>query len=1228
MNFKKTTKILGLAISCLFLACAPTAKNDLSSTLFTLQNVDGLAISSLDDAKNETFLFLEKTEKVSKSQAWQFYKIQDNTYSISNPFTHKGIDNFNRGSSEGNPVILWDTDSHNPNQQWELKPLDNGRYYVVQKNTGMYLASVKNKKGELQLMQLPDVKQEWILKPSKLPMPKPQPLRGENEWENETIFSINKEEGHATYIPYSSVAALQSDLYYQKPWVASNSDLYHSLNGMWKFKWVKNTTERPLDFFKENYDTSIWEELPVPACWQMYGYGTPIYTNITYPFKNNPPFIQAKEGYTNAEETNPVGSYKRTFSIPKNWNEKEIFIHFDGVYSGFFIWINGKKVGYSQGANNVAEFNITKYLNPGENEVAVQVFRWTDGSYLEDQDMFRMSGIHKDVYLFATPQVHIRDYKLQADFLQSALTSSRFSADIEISNLSKTTSAPSNVELQLLAPNGSSVLTSTAIIKSIKQQSKQKLTLEGTVNKPLLWSAESPKLYTAILVLKNEDNQVTEVVSSKFGFRKIEIKNNRVYLNNEQVFFKGVNRHESHPKYGRTVPLNTIIKDVELMKQNNINMIRTSHYPNQPRSYALYDYYGLYIMDEADIENHGNHNISNNPSWVPAYKDRVQRMIARDKNHASILFWSMGNEGGNGANFDSIARLSRAIDPTRPVHYEGRSSSADMDSQMYPSLEGMRKMDRNGTQKPYFICEYAHAMGNAMGNLQEYWTYIENDSERLIGGCIWDWVDQSINRPIPLKGNHTTLENKRSTKGTVPIAYQKTDPTLDPEKIYYYGGDFDDTPNDADFCVNGIITPDRGATAKLKEVKKVYQYIKVKPQNLDKGLLLVENKYDFTNLNTFDISYKLLEDGQRIQSGELAKLDLKPNEKGQLKIPLDFNRKEQAEYLINVQFALAQNTPWAKKGHVVAEEQIALTSKPIYKYTPEDKILGAIELSKNDKYLTIKGASFSTSIDTTTGIITDLVYNNKPVIYKNAGLKLNWYRSIGNDKYADQNYYSTQYDLQKFDYEVLKNNTGVHILTEVYATLDNDKNTKIPYKLSYTVYADGTIAIDGIFETPPAEQVIHRIGLQMQVNPDLEAVSWYGRGPHENYQDRKTAAQLGIYNLNVNDFASEHYTRSQSMGNREDIRWITMTDKTNSGFKIQTNNQLSFSALHYDDASLWNAKHDFMLNTIQKPQTFLNLDCLQEGVGNATCGPITLEKYRIPANKTLSYSFTIAPLEP
>ena len=916
------------------------------------------------------------------------------------------------------------------------------------------------------------------------------------------------------------------------------------------------------------------------------GYGTPIYTNITYPHRNNPPFIQGKKGYTIMDEPNPVGSYRRDFNIPDDWKGSEIFIHFDGVYSAMYLWVNGKKVGYSQGANNDAEFNITKYVKPGKNVLAVEVYRWSDGSYLEDQDMFRLSGIHRDVYLFATPKLRLRDYYLTASFTGDDLSKAIFNVRTNVTNYGKTVDE-AVVDITLLDQDGKQVAFISDVVKDIRKGQETVNTASVEVKNPHLWSAETPYLYTAILELKDKTGKTLEAMSSQFGFRKIEIKNKRVYINNEQVFFKGANRHDIHPQHGKAVPVESMIEDILLFKRYNLNTIRTSHYPNDAKMYALHDYYGLYVMDEADIECHGNHSISNKESWLPAYVDRMVRMVERDKNHPSVIFWSMGNESGDGKNFDTVYKEARKLDP-RPIHYEGKNRIADMDSRMYPSIESMKQQDEEKSDKPFFLCEYAHAMGNAIGNLDEYWDYIENHSRRMIGGCIWDWVDQGINK-------YGELSDR-----------------------YYFGGGFGDKPNDFDFCCNGIVTPDRQVTPKLIEVKKVYQYIKFKPVELKAGKVKLENRYDFLNLNQFDLQWQLLKDGQIVESGVLSLGDAAPNKDIEVTIPYKTALDAGSEYFLNLSARLKKDCNWANAGHEVASEQYSLTGK--IAVAPVDTAFNdTLKVEEEKGQIGFRAPGFFIAFNPETGKMVSLRYAGTDMIYNKEGFDFNWFRAMDNDK---RDYLPTTVKKQAFDWKQATDKKSVTITTSLEATVGSGtQKVVLPFDVTYTVYANGTVDVDATFKAGN-DFNLPRLGLQVALNPTLEQVEWYGRGPIENYWDRKNAAYVGLYKNTVTGM-EEAYVRAQSMGNRDDVRWLTLKSLDNQGIRITSKDHLNFSALHFTDPELWELTYGHDLDNIRRAEVILNLDCIQRGIGNGSCGPGPRPHYEIEKNKNYSYSFRI-----
>ena len=924
----------------------------------------------------------------------------------------------------------------------------------------------------------------------------------------------------------------------------------------------------------------------MPSNWEMEGYGTPIYTNITYPFKNNPPFIQPVKGWTVEKEPNAVGSYKRDFILPDNWDGKSIFLHFDGVYSAMYVWVNGHQVGYSEGANNGAEFNITGYVKKGHNDIAVEVYRWSDGSYIEDQDMFRLSGIHRRVYLFATPKLHIQDFAIHTTFPEENYRAAKLGIQTIFHNSHHKKSVPQRLRVTILDPKGQTALQYQKEVGTVPADGRLTVSEVASIKNPLLWSAETPNLYTAIFTLMDRNGKTLESVSSPFGFKEVRIKNKRVYINGKQVFFKGVNRHDIDPERGKAIPVALMKKDILMMKRHNINTIRTSHYPNDPRMYALYDYYGLYVIAEADLECHGNQSISDDPDWADAYIDRNVRNVLEHRNHPSIFMWSMGNESGAGANFKQVYKAIKQIDPVRPVHYEGYNEVADVDSRMYPSLKDMRKVDEAHTDKPFILCEYAHSMGNAMGNLKEYWEYIEH-SKRMIGACIWDWVDQGLNK-----------------QG-------------EPADHYYMGGDFGDKPNDGSFCNDGLTTPDRRVTAKLLEVQKVYQYIKFS-YDKNQGITLL-NKYDFTDLNAFNFKWVLLEDGIPTDSSAFQVTGTAPDAVYRYKPTLPALDLSRHEYLLNVSASLKNATNWASAGYRIAAEQFQLSTPPA-EVLPDAASTGKVRLTQTDTQLTLVAKSVSVTFNKKSGILTSLKYDQQEQIFQQQGPVFNWYRSINNDQ---RKYSQTPVTLKDFQVKEDASNGSVEILTKMVADITDEK-THFPYEVSYRIYPNGRIKVQASFHTghkylPP------RFGLRMSLTRDHENIRWYGRGPFENYPDRKSGAFLGIYQSSVTKMGQEHYVQAQSMGEREDTRWVSLTDQQNRGIKIISLDTLSFSALHFTDAAAWKAYHDFKLKEVSQPQVYLTLDCLQRGLGNASCGPQPLEQYEMPRNRDLQYSFILQP---
>ena len=761
------------------------------------------------------------------------------------PFENKAI----HAKSDNTPGIT-ENNGSDESQLWTLRK--QGKSYQLIPSNAMSLMLTCDASGKLLLKpadQVSDKKESlFLIKVSAMPMPgeadQMMADRANNYWENETIFAENKEVGHATYMPYASEQEMLADKeYYATPWTDVHSSRYQLLNGEWAFNLVSEPSQRPLDFYKEDYDVSGWDKIPVPSNWEMQGYDHPIYDNVEYPHANTPPFINARKGFNDGGKNygiNPVGSYVRFFDLPQGWEARRTFIHFGGIYSAAFVYLNGQYVGYSQGSNNVAEFDLTSYLRPGKNRLAVQVFRWSDGSYLECQDMFRMSGIFRDVYLYSTPKAAVRDHYITSRLdAASGYKDGTMNVALTLDNRDGL-KGEKDIAVKLYDPAGKLVIETKKNLSYTPEQKEVKAELSFTLNNLLPWTAETPNLYT-VRVIQSENGREEMAFSTKYGFREIEVRGPLVYINGQRIFFKGVNRHDTHPVYGRAVTTESMLRDVLLMKQNNINTIRTSHYPNAAKMYAMFDYYGLYTMDEADLEDHANQSISDMKSWEPSFVDRIDRMVLRDRNHPSVIFWSLGNEAGGGSNFQACYDAAKKLD-NRPVHYEGTRDGkeyggnrfSDLYSKMYPSMNWMDKYV-NSFDKPMFICEYAHAMGNAIGNLREYWESIESSSS-TIGGAIWDWVDQAIYDPHEMKQGLYRLHTG-----------------------YDYPG-----PHQGNFCSNGIILPTREESPKLKEVKAAHQFVKFRymgtNENQTEAWVQLKNTYDFISLDDFYLRWQLVKD--------------------------------------------------------------------------------------------------------------------------------------------------------------------------------------------------------------------------------------------------------------------------------------------------------------------------------------------------------------------------------
>jgi beta-galactosidase len=1011
------------------------------------------------------------------------------------------------------------------------------------------------------------------------------------DWENPEMIAQNKEPAHCTLMPYSDRDRAIGCERFQ-------SEYYRSLNGKWKFHWVQKPADRPKNFYKLDYDISQWDEIKVPSNWQLLGYGMPHYMNSDYVFEKNPPSIQ--------NDYNPVGSFRTEFEIPEDWRERQVFIHFDGVESAFYLWINGKKVGYSQGSRTPAEFNITPFVEQGKNILAVEVYRWSDGSYLECQDFWRLSGIFRNMYLFSTPNVHIRDFEVTCDLDENYQDATLF-VTTRVRNFGNEASLDQTVEITLLDKDGLPVKSDILMSEKnvyIAPGAEGILKMKAAGLRPRKWSAEEPNLYTVLLTLKDKSGGVLEYQSCQFGFRKVEMRNGQLLVNGIPILLKGVNRHEHDPDQGHYVTKESMLEDIRLMKQHNINTVRTCHYPDDPEWYELCDVYGIYLIDEANIESHGigykpDETLANKPEWKKAHLDRIMRMVERDKNHPSVIIWSMGNEAGDGTNFEAASDWIHHRDPSRPVHYERAvlKPHTDIYCPMYARIPHLIDYAEEKQDRPLILCEYAHAMGNSVGNLVDYWDVIEK-YDLLQGGCIWDWVDQGI--------------RKTTERG---------------QEYWAYGGDFGEPKSDTNFCINGLVQPDRSVTPKLLEVKKVYQYIKMEPLDFERGLIKLVNKYHFINLNRFIVHWEVLEDGSEILSGSIPHPDLAPGESKILDIDLENLKPHKgAEYLLNFSVQTSQASELIPKRHEVAKEQFILPFKvQTGKTELSDK--KSLQLTDTENALQIKGDNFSVRFDKATGLLDSYVYRGTELIVE--GPSPNFWRAptdndFGNGmpkRCAVWKKASSERHLDRFEI-VKQEQTQIEI--EAGYTL---QDVESKHTVTYTLLNTGDLIIKNHFIPGKMElPELLRFGMRMRVPKGLQQVQWYGRGPHENYWDRKTSAFIGLYSNTVQDQYVK-YVSPQENGYKTDVRWVALKGKNGVGLLAVGQPALCFSALHYSIEDLTQERRGTKHPTdlVERDFVEFNIDDKQTGVGgDNSWGARPLEKYTLQA-KEYSYSFRLRP---
>ena len=1027
------------------------------------------------------------------------------------------------------------------------------------------------------------------------------------DWENPEMFNQNREAPHATMISFpDEVSALEGD----KP----KSPFYLSLDGMWKFNFVDSPDKRPYWFYKDDYDTHDWKDIEVPSNWQMKGYDVPIYVNINYPFKKNPPFIDHK--------WNPVGSYKRSFKLPSEWRNKEIFLQFGAVSSAFYVWVNEQLVGYSEDSKVPAEFNITKYIKKGKNSLAVEVYRWSDGSYLEDQDFFRLSGIQRTVFLHARPKTFINDFFAKGD-LEKNYNEGLLKLDVSLAGADKS-SGDFAVEASLF-DNDQKIFSESKNIKLTDTKAAVSFAKQFPGIKK--WTAETPNLYSLVLTLKDSFGKTLESVSSKIGFRKVEIINSRFLVNGVAVRLKGTNMHEHNDVTGHVIDEATVLKDIRVMKSNNINAVRTSHYPQQELWYEMCDKYGLYLIDEADIESHGigydkDVTLADKPQWAAAHLERMQRMVERDKNHPSVIIWSLGNEAGDGHNFLSNYKWTRQRDDTRPVQYERAEKSTnaperhtDIFCPMYARIWEIEEYAKNPkNDRPLILCEYAHSMGNSTGNLQDYWDVIEK-YPKLQGGFIWDWVDQGI-----LK----TDENG--------------------EKYWAYGGDFGEEglPSDGNFCINGLTWPDRTGKPGLNEVKKVYQYVGFEPVNLNKGLIKIRNKYDFTDLSDFSFDWDVISDGVAVKSGKLAFAGLNPGKDTLVTLPLSgIEPAPGTEYFLNIRVSRSDEWNYVPEDHIYATAQFKLPveGKPMPAKRDE---LAVLQTNTIGKKLEVSGSDMKVVFDLEKGRMESFSYKGIGLINKWPEPDF-WRPPTDNDYGYDMDQKLGVWKKAGEKTMIKKANIsqpeiGKVVVTFVY-DIPGNKGEKIAgYVTTYTIYNSADVIIKNQFSKVSNNvPEIPRMGMQMQLPEEMMNLKWFGRGPHENYVDRKTSADVGLYESSVDD-QYVPYIRPQENGYKTDTRWLTLTDEQGNGLLVSGDPLFCFAALkhiHDDFESPGklsqyrkDAKSANTHTNNVKPHEFVNLnvDLAQMGVGgDDSWGAQIHPQYRL-LDKKYEYSFRIRPI--
>ncbi|MBX2870609.1 MAG: DUF4981 domain-containing protein [Saprospiraceae bacterium] len=1032
-------------------------------------------------------------------------------------------------------------------------------------------------------------------------------IAAQNHHENHQVFGINKEAPHAQLFPFENE---------QLAWQGKmeKSSRFLSLNGLWKFNWVRDPADKPAGFEQIDYDDQGWVDFPVPGNWEVHGYGYPIYLDEKYPFTTTWPKVPANY--------NPVGSYRRNFTLPENWEDQNIHVYFGAVKSALYLWVNGQFVGFSQGSKTPAEFDVTEYVSTGQNTIALQIYRWSDASYIESQDMLRLSGIEREVYLYARPQIQIRDFFAQGG-LDEQYKDGLLTTDIEVVNQ---LDRPQEMQVQIRLydlQNGHALIYEDQ--EKVRLVSSEQKTISFKKNIPSVrrWSAESPNLYHLEIILRSAAGQILETVADRIGFRTIEISDGQLLVNGKAIYIRGVNRHETHPLTGHVIDEALMIKDIELMKRHNINAVRSSHYPNHPTWYDLCDRYGLYVIGEANIESHPLANseetqIGNEMSWLPAHLDRIQSMFQRDKNHPSIIIWSLGNEAGHGKVFEATYRWLKENDPTRPVQYEPAEQAGytDIFCPMYPRLEKLVDYAKSSPKRPAIMIEYCHAMGNSVGNLQDYWDAIES-YPALQGGFIWDWVDQSL--------------EYTNDKG---------------EKYLAYGHDYHpDLPTDGNFLNNGLVNPFREPHPHLYEVKKVYETIKFSAIDLKSLRFELLNKQFFTGTSNLNIHWSLREEGIEIARGNLGVISVG----AQQKAPFQLNLKELQlisgkEYFLKISAITNKELPLLPIGHEIAWEQFQLSTAISQRTASKSPVNQGLQMQALDETIRIIGQHFEMEVDKANGAINDYTYKGKSFLQ--GPIRPNFWRpptdnDLGNGMQDWAAIWKTAGEKAVGQLQLPIAHSKEKVTLEVQYGLPEIEDGRI--QLRYTILPAGHIQVDYQLSGLKADlPKLPKVGLQLSMPAEFRFMEWYGKGPHETYWDRKASGEIGIWKGTVWDQV-HIYSRPQETGNKTEVRWMTLRNEAGLGWKaVSLSSPLSMSAWPFGMEDLGfvagakgaesasglvpvTSKHGADL--FPRDSLIWNIDYKQMGVGgDNSWGRLVHDEYTLPA-KSYQYSFLLIPIE-